>query len=119
MNRREFFGAWAIVAVAAACKSNDAATADVHVSETDLVVADPDGVRSRARPEPVEQRPLRIGEEGEAGHVGYVPGPLAQQLAPLLDSGGWIHGSAVEVRGHREAPDKQGLTVALRRVEPI
>jgi hypothetical protein len=77
MNRREFFGACAIVAVAAACKSNDAATADVHVSATDLIVADPDGVRYRARPEPVEQRPLRIGEEAvgpiEGGCQSAVP----------------------------------------------
>ena len=50
MNRREFLGACAIVAVASACKSNDADGADVHVSATDLIVADPGGVRYRARP---------------------------------------------------------------------
>ncbi len=50
MNRREFLGACAIVAVAAACKSNESSSGDVHVSATDLVATDADGVRYRARP---------------------------------------------------------------------
>ena len=45
--------AWAIVAVATVCKSNEAEGADVHVSATDLIVADPDGVRTGSDRRPI------------------------------------------------------------------
>jgi len=50
VNRREFLGACAVVAIATACKSTDSDAGDVHVSATDLIATDGDGVRYRARP---------------------------------------------------------------------
>ena len=58
---------------------------------------------------------IEIHVPGDAGHVGFVPGPLAKILAPMIDSGEVIAASAVEVRIHPESPDKPGLTIGLHR----
>lgn len=90
MNRREFLGACAIVAVAAACRSNDSDAGDVHVSSTDVVVAGPDGVRYRARPSAdlVARLDTRGSEVWTRAESGTAPGQFDYPASLVADDHG-------------------------------
>ena len=90
MNRREFLGACAVVAIATACKSNGSSTGDVHVSATDLIATDADGVRYRARPgeDLVARLDSRGGEVWTRSESGSDPGQFDYPTSLVADEHG-------------------------------
>jgi hypothetical protein len=54
---------------------------------------------------------------GDIGHVGFVPGPLAAILAPILDSGRRLTCNATEVRIGSSGDAKPGLTVCVKAAD--
>ena len=90
MNRREFLGACAVVAIATACKSNESSTDDVHVSSTDVVATDANGVRYRARPgeDLVARLDHRGGEVWTRTESGSRPGQFDYPTSLVADEHG-------------------------------
>ena len=60
--------------------------------------------------------PIEVHIAAENSHVGFVPEALARHITPVLDAGGRLRASAVEVPVHPDSPDKPGLTVRLSSV---
>jgi DNA-binding beta-propeller fold protein YncE len=90
VNRREFLGACAVVAIATACKSTESSSGDVHVSATDLIATDAAGVRYRARPgeDLVARLDSRGGEVWTRAVSGTGPGQFDYPTSLAADDRG-------------------------------